>query len=227
MRWCSVSNCQRVSSPIAGFHLASSALSSGSRRRCIQLLHTYPPLCLEPPSLASYWQWLVVTVPGSHRSVMSGSAAISARGDTLRPLPSKVEAFAHHAINAHSTTAVSASQQHREDDEDDTEEEEEAEYEESEEDEAADEEDDDEDELVYGATGGNLLNLDADAWDDTALIQLWDQHVRMYKVGILSHHRSPQHSPVRRPRQRLTHCSLLVCVVCESGSARTVSAASR
>ena len=155
---------------------------------------------------------------------MSGSAAISARDDTLRPLPSKVEAFAHHAINAHSTTAVSASQQHREDDEDDTEEEEEAEYEESEEDEAAD---DDEDELVYGATGGNLLNLDADAWDDTALIQLWDQHVRMYKVGILSHHRSPQHSPVRRPRQRLTHYSLLVCVVCESGSARTVSAASR
>ena len=51
-----------------------------------------------------------------------------------------------------------------------------------------DEEDEDEDE-EDGGDGGvvldegeNLMHLDANAWDDTALVQLYDQHVRMYKV---------------------------------------------
>ena len=142
---------------------------------------------------------------------MSAPAVVGSVGDTRRPLPSKAEALARHAVNTQPSLSDSiemAAQIFREID-DDTEAEDELDHEDEES--GQEEADEDEDDVVFGAAGGNLLNLDADAWDDTALIQLWDQHVRMYKVSTLTTHTS--HCTVHYTHLRpATHISpLLLC----------------
>ena len=146
--------------------------------------------------------------------IMSAPAVASDRTESLRPLPSKADALAKHATNTQtplSSLTDMTTQQHRENDADDTEEE----YDEEEEEGAGSgQEELDEDEVLYGAAGANLLNLDADAWDDTALIQLWDQHVKLYKVNKQATQASRTALRSLTDKQ-LTPRLIVRCVCCE------------